>query len=78
MRFKRFFFGAYVLPLFCFFCAYLLFFSFFACVFIFLLFFIIFFFLFFSSLGLDWVLLFFFWDFETSHWITVRKDFDKV
>ena len=51
------------------------FFSFFACVFIF---FVIFFFLFFSNLGLDWVLLFFFGGFETSHWITVRKDFDKV
>ena len=38
----------------------------------------IFFFLLFSDLGLDWVLLFFFWGFETSHWITVRTDFDKV
>ena len=75
MRFKRFFFGAYVLPLFCFFCAYLLFFfSFFACVFIFVVFFL----LLFSNLGLDWVLLFFFRGFETSHWITVKKDFDKV
>ena len=57
MRFKRFFFGAYVLPLFCFFRAYLLFFfSLFACVFIFVVFFL----LLFSNLGLDWVLLFFF------------------
>ena len=39
---------------------------------------LLFFFLLFSDLGLDWVLLFFFWDFETFHWITVRKDFDKV
>ena len=50
MRCKRLFFGAYVLPLFCFFCAYLLFFfSFFACVFIFVVFFL----LLFSNLGLD-------------------------
>ena len=72
MRFKRFFVGAYVLPLFCFFCAYLFFFSLFlhvcSCCF----------FLLFSNLGLDWVLLFFFRGFETSHWVTVRKDFDKV
>ena len=37
-----------------------------------------FFLLFFSNLGLDWVLLFFFRGFETSHWITVKKDFGKV
>ena len=65
------FFGAYVLPLFCFFCAYLFFFSFFACVFIFVVFFL----LLFSNLGLGWVLLFFLRGFETSHWITVKKRF---
>ena len=59
---------------FCFFCAYFLLFLFFACVFMFLFFFL----LFFSNLGLDWVLLFFFRGFETSHWITVKKDFGKV
>ena len=75
MRFKRFFFGAYVLPLFCFFCAYLLCFSLFLHVCSFLLFFFL---LLFSNLGLDWVLLFFFRGFETSHWITVKRDFDKV
>ena len=54
---------------------YLLFFlSFFACVFIFVVFSL----LLFSNLGLDWVLLFFLRGFETSHWITVKKDFDKV
>ena len=37
-----------------------------------------FFLLFFSNLGLDWVLLFFFRGFETSHSITVKTDFDKV
>ena len=50
------------------------FFIFFACVFMFLFFS----FVFFSNLGLDWVLLFFFRGFETSHWITVKKDFEKV
>ena len=50
------------------------FFSFFACVFILFVFVL----LLFSNLGLDWVLLFFFRGFETSHWITVKKDFDKV
>ena len=69
-----FFFGAYVLPLFCFFVLICCFFSFFACVFIFVVFFL----LFFSNLGLDWVLLFFFRGFETSHWITIKKDCDKV
>ena len=49
------------------------FFSFFACVFILFVFVL----LLFSNLGLDWVLLFFFRGFETSH-ITVKKDFDKV
>ena len=74
MRFKRFF-GASVLPLFCFFfCLFVVFFSFFACV----VMFVVFFLLFFSNLGLDWVLLFFFRGFETSHWTTVRKDFGKV
>ena len=72
MRFKKFFFGAYVLLFFCFFCAYLL------CCFLFFCMCVHFFFLFFSNLGLDWVLLFFFRGFETSHWITVKKDFDKV
>ena len=58
---------------FCFFCAYfLLFYFFYMCVHFFV------FFLCFSNLGLDWVLLFFFRGFETSHWITVKKDFDKV
>ena len=60
---------------FCFFCAYLVFFLFFCmCVHFCCCFFL----LFFSNLGLDWVLLFFFRGFETSHWITVKKDFDKV
>ena len=64
MRFKIFFVGAYVLPLFCFFCAYLFFFSLFLHVCSFLCFFFL---LLFSNLGLDWVLLFFFRGFETSH-----------
>ena len=33
---------------------------------------------FFSNLGLDWVLFFFSRGFETSHWITFKKDVDKV
>ena len=72
---QKIFFGAYVLPLFCFFCAYLLWFCLFLHVWSFLLFFFL---LLFSNLGLDWVLRFFFRGFETSHWITVKKDFDKV
>ena len=62
----------FFLPFLCLFVV--VFFSFFACVFILFVFFL----LFFSNLGLDWVLLFFFRGFETSHWVTVRKDFDKV
>ena len=76
MYWNEFFFCASVLPLFCFFCAYLLlFFSLFLHVCSFLLFFFL---LLFSNLGLDWVLLFFFRGFETSHWITVKNDFGKV
>jgi hypothetical protein len=61
-----------------------IFFCFFLCLFFAFLFFLhvcsffCFFSFVFSNLGLDWVLLFFFRGFETSHWITVKKDFDKV
>ena len=74
MRFKRFFLVLMFCLCFAFFVLICCFFSFFACVFIFVVFFL----LLFSNLGLDWVLLFFFRGFETSHWITVKKDFDKV
>ena len=75
MRFKRFFLVLMFCLCFVFLCLFVVFISLFLHVCSFLLFFFL---LFFSNLGLDWVLLFFFRGFETSHWITVKKDFDKV